>query len=172
MSSRLATFCLVSLTSALTACPHPDPQVTYLGRTKYPPNPEGCGLEVLTGSQPDIPVESIATVDVRCSTTERGECFTELRREACKAGGEVVFAVAERGVGRELIVTATIGRHTSAAMGPPKPTVGAPAQWQDDCDPVCSPGFGCEKGVCVPKCNPACTDGMKCGQDRLCHPAS
>jgi hypothetical protein len=37
------------------------------------------------------------------------------------------------------------------------------------CDPDCSPGFLCCRGACVSACNPACTAGRRCGDDRLCH---
>jgi hypothetical protein len=40
------------------------------------------------------------------------------------------------------------------------------------CNPICSPGYACEAGVCRPLCNPACGEGQICRIDRVCAPAS
>jgi hypothetical protein len=39
------------------------------------------------------------------------------------------------------------------------------------CDPICSPGYACEAGVCRALCNPACAGGQICRVDRVCVPA-
>lgn len=41
----------------------------------------------------------------------------------------------------------------------------------DACDPPCSPGYRCERQVCLAVCNPACGPGSICRQDRTCGPA-
>jgi len=38
------------------------------------------------------------------------------------------------------------------------------------CEPDCSPGYTCLRGSCVSACNPLCSAGERCGQDRICHP--
>ncbi len=40
------------------------------------------------------------------------------------------------------------------------------------CDPICSPGYACEAGVCRALCNPACGAGQVCRVDRVCVPAT
>ncbi len=40
------------------------------------------------------------------------------------------------------------------------------------CNPICSPGYGCEAGVCRALCNPACSTGQICRVDRVCVPAT
>jgi hypothetical protein len=52
------------------------------------------------------------------------------------------------------------------ATEPPKPAA-APV-----CEPDCSPGFTCLRGVCVSACNPLCAKGERCGADRICHPVA
>lgn len=36
------------------------------------------------------------------------------------------------------------------------------------CEPDCSPGFTCLRGVCVSACNPLCGAGERCSADRIC----
>lgn len=38
------------------------------------------------------------------------------------------------------------------------------------CEPDCSPGYTCLRGVCVSACNPLCGVGERCGADRICRP--
>ena len=40
------------------------------------------------------------------------------------------------------------------------------------CDPICSPGYACEAGVCRALCNPACGEGQVCRIDRVCVPTT
>lgn len=55
-----------------------------------------------------------------------------------------------------------------AAATPTVPLATAPAPAPAGCEPICSPGYGCQAGVCVPLCNPPCGDGDVCGGDRIC----
>jgi hypothetical protein len=36
------------------------------------------------------------------------------------------------------------------------------------CDPLCSPGYECRGGSCLPTCNPPCGADQACGADRTC----
>jgi hypothetical protein len=47
-----------------------------------------------------------------------------------------------------------------APPGPPAPAAA--------CSPLCSPGYDCQGGACVPACNPACGAGEVCSADRTC----
>jgi hypothetical protein len=38
------------------------------------------------------------------------------------------------------------------------------------CEPLCSPGYACEDGVCSALCNPACSPDQTCRTDRTCGP--
>jgi len=56
-----------------------------------------------------------------------------------------------------------------AKAGPPvAPTSAAPIA----CNPICSPGFACQAGRCVPQCNPPCESGEICNRQRVCEPAA
>jgi hypothetical protein len=39
-----------------------------------------------------------------------------------------------------------------------------------NCEPICSPGYTCLRGICVSACNPACADNEQCDADRICRP--
>lgn len=58
-----------------------------------------------------------------------------------------------------------------APVAPPvaPPVAVAPAA---ECNPPCSPGYACERGVCAALCNPACGEGMTCRSDRVCVPSA
>jgi hypothetical protein len=53
---------------------------------------------------------------------------------------------------------------------PPAPAPPAPAA-AGACEPDCSPGYTCLRGVCVSACNPPCPAGERCGADRVCYPS-
>ena len=38
------------------------------------------------------------------------------------------------------------------------------------CQPICSPGFACQGGQCIPQCNPPCAEGEICNRQRVCEP--
>ena len=40
---------------------------------------------------------------------------------------------------------------------------------QRGCQPECSADHVCVKGECVSVCNPPCSGGLYCGEDRVCH---
>ena len=54
----------------------------------------------------------------------------------------------------------------------PSATAAATAAPAAVCNPICSPGYACEAGVCRPLCNPACGEGQVCRIDRVCVPAT
>jgi hypothetical protein len=60
---------------------------------------------------------------------------------------------------------------TSPPSPPISPGALADPPGAETCQPICSPGFACNAGTCVPQCNPACGGDETCGNDRLCHPA-
>ena len=40
----------------------------------------------------------------------------------------------------------------------------------EGCDPPCSPGYRCLRNICRAQCNPLCSGGQVCRQDRTCGP--
>jgi hypothetical protein len=61
-----------------------------------------------------------------------------------------------------------LGASNKKVANAPAAPASQPVGANDGCNPICSPGFACVSGACVPQCNPACTPGQKCGQDRTC----
>jgi hypothetical protein len=64
---------------------------------------------------------------------------------------------------------------TPAPAPTPTPTptpAPAPAPAPGLCDPLCSPGFVCTRGVCTPVCNPACEADEICTRRRTCEPVA
>ena len=80
----------------------------------------------------------------------------------CAAGGDTLITEVN-GFG---IIARGIVLRRSETTPPAAASVPAPA---DACEPLCSPGFLCSAGKCLPQCNPACGNGETCGNDRLCH---
>ena len=57
-----------------------------------------------------------------------------------------------------------------SATLPPEPASSATPASARVCEPDCSPGYTCLRGVCVSACNPLCPSGERCGADRICRP--
>lgn len=98
------------------------------------------------------------------------EFANEVREKVCAAGGDVLMTEIN---GFGSIIHAIVF-HRVAAPEPP-PAASSPAidpnapPYAGLCEPICSPGFACIQGTCIPQCNPACTGSDVCGNDRLCH---
>jgi hypothetical protein len=94
---------------------------------------------------------------------------SDIHQQICAVGGDTL--VADRNAAGE-IVHAAVYRHIDES-DIPAPYPKQPPPKAEGCDGACSPGFACERNVCVPQapqCDPACGDGQTCGADRLCHP--
>ena len=61
---------------------------------RYPPRPAGCDVKVFRGKVAGITYDDIGHVDAICGT-DLGpeECLKELRDQACKLGGDIVYDV-------------------------------------------------------------------------------
>jgi hypothetical protein len=101
------------------------------------------------------------------------EFASSVHAKVCAVGGELLVTEAN---GADVIVRGIVFRRAGAPrLQPPspppqdRPTERAPAA--EACNPICSPGFSCNAGTCMPQCNPACTEDETCGHDRLCHPS-
>jgi hypothetical protein len=104
----------------------------------------------------------------------RNACIDELRKQACASGADTVFGFQEGVQGEYTLIAATLAARTGerpAQSAPAKrPAVGSMTE-DEGCSPICSPGFACKAGVCIPQCNPPCDPGTVCTRKRVCEPA-
>ena len=150
---------LCALSLAITSCAHPVFHAT--AGAKYPPREATCEFKMLaTHPGPDYQEIGVLTIEgdrsFGAGSYNDPNAFADaVRHQVCAAGGD---AVATEVNGGGYIARGIIFRKGETPAAP----VGA-------CDPICSPGFQCTAGRCVAQCNPACTSGQVCGDDRLCH---
>jgi hypothetical protein len=134
-------------------------EVTRVGPVR-PSRPENCQVNVYPTTKPPYPYVELASVRAECYYG-RNQCLEEIRRQACAAGGDAVHGFSEGLTpDQSSFITATV---TARTAEPPE----AP-----DCEPICSPGFTCAAGKCIPQCNPACAAGEVCNPKRVCEPAA
>jgi hypothetical protein len=159
MRARLGLAALLAVTASCG-----DSQVTMLGAHR-PARPLGCAVQVVPGT-PGGPFVNLASARARCLESARGDCLDELRRQACAAGGDTVYGLAESVDQHITYIAATLALRGQSPSGAPAPGGGAagPAA----CTPICSPGFDCQNGQCIPLCNPACETGEICTRKRVC----
>ena len=132
-------------------------------RPQRPALPEDCPVQVFNIGPPSYPVVDVATTKTRCYDN-REDCLGRLRPEACAAGADTIYVVAEERRERASFFAVKL-----AVRAPPAASVaGGPLP---TCVPICSPGFACRAGQCVPECNPSCEAGEICTRRRLCEPA-
>jgi hypothetical protein len=143
-------------------------QVTRLG-ARRPARSAGCAVEIVPGTPP-WPVVDLALVRVKCIETGPSDCFAGLRAQACAAGGDTAYGLAQSTQQHVISMTATLALRSPA--GPPTPASPAGNARAAACTPICSPGFDCRGGRCIPLCNPACDPSEICGAHRTCEPAS
>jgi len=134
--------------------------------------PEGCPIDLFPTKPPPYAFTPIAKVRTECDPVRRQMCVDQLRREACRAGADAVIGFKESmdQDSVSMFIDATfVVKGTGAAEAPAAPAAAAPAP--GGCDPICSPGFACQGGTCVPQCNPPCEAGEICSRKRVCEPA-
>jgi hypothetical protein len=122
----------------------------------------------MVSGTPSWPVVDLASVRVKCIESGRGDCLAELRAQACAAGGDTVYDLAEATDQHVTSMTATLASRSQPDAGASAPSAGGGAA---ACTPICSPGFDCKGGRCVPLCNPACGPDEICNVHRACEPA-
>ena len=134
--------------------------------------PEGCPIDLFPTKPPPYAFTPIAKVRTECDPVRRQMCVDQLRREACRAGADAVVGFKESmdADSVSMFIDATfVVKGTGAPEAPAAPAAAAPAPGA--CDPICSPGFACQGGTCVPQCNPPCEAGEICSRKRVCEPA-
>jgi hypothetical protein len=135
-------------------------------RPQRPALSDDCPVQVFIGP-PSYPVVDVATTKTRCYD-RRQDCLGRLRPEACAAGADTIYVVAEGVRERASFFTVEL-----AVRAPPgaKPA-GRPVQpVEAACVPICSPGFACRAGQCLAECNPSCESGELCTRRRICERA-
>jgi hypothetical protein len=124
-------------------------------------------MQMMFGPLP-YPHQDIARAKTECPDHMADEelCFDSMRRKACLAGADTIYGIAETREGGGGYLNAIFAR---SLPGPIDSAIsGAPAERA--CDPICSPGFACERGTCLPQCNPKCAADELCTRQRLCAP--
>jgi hypothetical protein len=158
---------LVGLLFSLAGVASCGSQVTTLG-PRRPARPAGCAVELVSGT-PSWPVVDLASARVKCMETGRADCLADLRAHACAAGGDTVYDLKEHTEQHVTSMTARLASRSQPDAGGPAPSADAGATAA--CTPICSPGFECQDGRCIPLCNPACGPSEICNEHRTCEPA-
>ena len=141
-------------------------EVKYVGPFQTA-RPFDCRMQMVFGPLP-YPHQDVARARTECPDHMDDEelCFDSMRRKACSAGADIVYGIAETREGGVAYLNATFAHSLPGPIG--GATSGGPAELA--CDPICSPGFVCERGTCLPQCNPKCASDEICTRQRLCAP--
>jgi hypothetical protein len=137
--------------------------------------PENCPVQLFPTAKPSYPAVDLASVRAVCNRAlGRAPCLKKLRVQTCAAGGDTAYGFKEGinpdGAGMFISATAAVRREASSAPTPA--ATAAPSDVADaGCVPICSPGFACRAGQCIPQCNPACEPTELCNRHRTCEPA-
>ena len=85
---------------------------------------------------------------------------------ACEVGADTLYGVSYR------LVPNSVEFESDATLALRKSSVPTAATRPVDpvCSPICSPGFDCRAGQCIPLCNPDCGPTRICGRQRTCEP--
>ena len=141
-------------------------EVKYVGPFQTA-RPFDCRMQMMFGPLP-YRHQDIARARTECPDHMDNEelCFDSMRRKACVAGADIIYGIAETREGGVAYLNATFARSLPVPIG--GAMSGGPAELA--CDPICSPGFVCERGTCLPQCNPKCASDEICTRQRLCAP--
>jgi hypothetical protein len=61
--------------------------------SRYPPRPDGCAVQILEQS-PTVPTDNIGRAHSVCAPEiSKDDCLRELKDQACRLGGDVVWGV-------------------------------------------------------------------------------
>jgi hypothetical protein len=145
-----------------------------------PPLPENCPVQFFPTTHPPYASVDLAPVRPVCNRAlGRTACLEKLRLQTCAAGGDTAYGFKE-GInpdGAGMFISAIVARRSDVPPASPGAAPAAPAVPVADapdasCAPICSPGFACQAGQCLPQCNPACAPTEICNRHRTCEPAA
>jgi hypothetical protein len=162
---------LVLIAMTYLACAQPVLHKT--ATATFPAREPSCVFDVV-GSHPGPGYVEVAQISIEGNRSNGAgqydnpqEFANVVHAKICAVGGDVL-ATEVNGVG--VIVRGIVFHRVDEPQPPPQGRPAEPVPAADTCNPICSPGFSCNAGTCVPQCNPACTEAETCGNDRLCHP--
>jgi hypothetical protein len=142
---------------------------------RRPARPEDCPVQLFPTTPPSYPTVDLQSVQVVCNRAlGRVPCVEKLRIKTCAVGGDTAYGFKE-GInpdGAGMFISATVAARGDA---PPARTSAGAAPADDagaGCAPICSPGFSCQAGQCIPQCNPSCEPTEICNRHRICEPAA
>jgi hypothetical protein len=150
------------------SCAHPVYHAT--GGATFPAREPTCEFDV-RGSVPGPGYVEIGQLTIEGDRSMGAGSFSDpnqfanrVRGEVCAVGGDALVTEVN---GFGIIARGVVFHKTDEVAPKLAPT---PAVTQGEgCEPICSPGFRCMSGACIPQCNPACAPTEKCGNDRVCH---
>jgi hypothetical protein len=92
---------------------------------RYPPRPEGCDVKVYNTRAVDVPFDNIGHADAICgSDIGVDSCMAELKNQACKLGGDLVYDVPRDPLTPtpdKIQFTGRVAHTRAAGMAPPPP---------------------------------------------------
>ena len=169
---RMAALLLLTGVLAISCA---DSEATLIA-PRRPARPEHCPVQLFPTTHPSYPSVDLASVRATCDNVAgRDACVEQLRMQACAVGGDTVYSFSE-GVnpdGGGTLISATVAARSNALPAGPSADTGTTADVAAGagCTPICSPGFACQAGQCIPQCNPACEPTEICNRHRTCEPA-
>ncbi len=124
------------------------------------------------GSQPLGPVEGISGsgCGLLGSIGNSSSSMLNLRQNAAMRGANFVLLLSTRGPEQRSDCLDQQYIIRGVAFRTPPTSASSLAAEGETCDPPCSPGYRCERQVCLALCNPSCGPGSVCRQDRTCGP--
>lgn len=77
-------------------------------------HPEGCEVEIFESEAPNYAIQDLAEIRADCMLG-RDRCLAVMRRDACRVGGDTVYAFEEERRDGFLIITAKLARRIGPA---------------------------------------------------------
>src|SRR4051794_4981729 len=141
---------------------------------RRPPLPESCPVQLFP-ARPSYPTVDLSSVRAVCNRAlGRAACVAKLHSLTSSGGGDTAYGFKE-GInpdGAGMFISATVAARSEVAPASSPSAAPPPAeQVAAGCTPICSPGFPCQAGRCIPQCTPACEPTEICNRHRTCEPA-
>lgn len=144
---------------------------------RRPPLPEDCPVQLFPTAHPSYPTVDLQSLKVVCNRAlGRAPCLERLRLRTCAAGGDTAYGFKEGinpdGAGMFIAATVALRNVVPSASSSAARAATTNENAGAGCAPICSPGFACQAGQCIPECNPACEPTEICNRHRSCEPAA